>query len=396
MNFGIMALGTQKSKTIKKMSQKIYDRFQKLQIVNKLRSATLFATVIVLLGAGAIAVHADQYDDQINQLKQQNANNQNGVAGLQVQADGYQGQINLLQQQVNTLQSQITANQAEQASLASQITANEQAITLKKAQLAADIKAMYISGQLSSIEELASSSNLSHYVDAQEDHAIVQQQLDTKLNDINALQAKLQAQKLQVDQLVRDQTAMQAQLSAQQADQVRLLALTQDQQNTLNQQINSNNSAIAGLRAAQAAANRRKSGGARVVAGDPNHGGYPAYLSNAYQDSQVDPWGMYNRECVSYTAWKVYQTYGHMPYWGGSGNANQWPSNAQADGIATGTTPRKNSVAIWYVGNFGHAMWVEDVYDNGTMLVSQYNYDYTGHYSEMTVSTAGTTFIYFN
>lgn len=383
-----MASGPQKTKTMSKLKS--------ANIINKFRTATLFGTVAVLFAASAIVVHADQYDDQINQLQQQNSSTQGSVANLQIQAQGYQGQINSLQQQAATLQAQITANQAQQASLSAQITANQQDIATKKAQLAADIKAMYITGQLSTIEELASSRDLSQYVDAQENHTIVQNQLDTKLKQINALQATLQTQKLQVDQLVRDQTSMQSQLYAQQAEQAHLLALTQDQQNALNQQINSNNSAISGLRAAQAAANRKRSGGAQISAGDPNHGGYPANLSNASQDSMVDPWGMYNRECVSYTAWKVYQTYGHMPYWGGYGNANQWPSDAQADGIPTGTTARKNSVAIWYIGGYGHAMWVEDVYGNGTMRVSQFNYDYTGHYSEMTISTANTTFIYFN
>ena len=38
-------------------------------------------------------------------------------------------------------------------------------------------------------------------------------------------------------------------------------------------------------------------------------------------------------QCVSYTAWKVYQKNGYMPYWGGVGNANQWPGNADSAGI---------------------------------------------------------------
>ena len=130
------------------------------------------------------------------------------------------------------------------------------------------------------------------------------------------------------------------------------------------------------------------------VAGDPGHGGYPAVWNNSAQDSLIDNWGMYNRECVSYTAWKVYQTFGYMPYWGGSGNANQWPGDARAAGIATGSTPRVHSVAIWNVGAFGHAMWVEGVSGN-TIYVSQYNYDYQGHYSEMSINASGLTYIYF-
>ena len=176
--------------------------------------------------------------------------------------------------------------------------------------------------------------------------------------------------------------------------------MNESQQAEYNAQIAANNSKVAELKAAQAAANRKLSGGTAsgVIAGDPSHGGYPAYLDNAAQDSLVDPWGMYNRECVSYTAWKVEQTYGHMPYWGGVGNANQWPGNAARAGIPTGSTPKVGSVAVWNVGYYGHVMWVEAVNGDGSIWISQYNYDFNGRYSEMRVSAgmaANLTYIYF-
>jgi surface antigen len=186
---------------------------------------------------------------------------------------------------------------------------------------------------------------------------------------------------------------MQSQVVAQQNQQQQILSLNQQQQSTLDSQIKSNNQKVGELRAQQAAANRKLGGSA--VAGDPGHGGYPSNLDGAPQDSLVDPWGMYNRECVSYTAWKVYQTYGHMPYWGGRGNANQWPADAQADGITVSSTPRAHSVAISMNGYYGHAMWVEGVSGN-TIYVSQYNYDLAGHYSEMSINSSGLLYLYFN
>ncbi|PID31093.1 hypothetical protein CSA80_03090 [Candidatus Saccharibacteria bacterium] len=149
---------------------------------------------------------------------------------------------------------------------------------------------------------------------------------------------------------------------------------------------------IARFLAEQAEANRALQG--TIVAGSTNRGGYPAAWNNARQDSLVDSWGMYNRECVSYAAWKVHQTYGNMPYWGGVGNANQWPRNARRAGIPTGRTPAVHSVAISLNGYYGHAMWVEKV--KGDMIyVSQYNWDLRGHYSEMWVNSRNLIFIYF-
>jgi surface antigen len=107
---------------------------------------------------------------------------------------------------------------------------------------------------------------------------------------------------------------------------------------------------------------------------------------------------MYNRECVSYTAWMVYKTYGYMPYWGGNGDANMWPGDARAAGISTGSTPKVNSVAIYMGGAsdpWGHAMWVRSVNGDGTITVDQYNLYYDGNFYETTVSAAGLVYIYF-
>lgn len=147
------------------------------------------------------------------------------------------------------------------------------------------------------------------------------------------------------------------------------------------------------LQASQLTANRGLGGS--MVAGDPHHGGYPSsWDAPTPQDSRLDSWGMYTRECVSYVAWKVYQSYGNMPYWGGVGNANQWVHDAKAVGIPTGSTPQVHSVAISIHGYYGHAMWVEAV--SGNMIyVSQYNYDLHGHYSEMWVNSSSFTYIYF-
>jgi surface antigen len=186
--------------------------------------------------------------------------------------------------------------------------------------------------------------------------------------------------------------------------------LNQDQQAAYTKQIQSNNSQISSLRAQQLAANQRLVGSGKVtiISGGSCGGGYPGSAAGPWGnwgcnyglDASVDNWGMYNRECVSYTAWKVYQAYGYMPNWGGVGNANQWPGDADRYNIPRGSTPKVGSVAIgtnsYYFGSVGHAMWVEAVYGDGTILVSQYNFAGPGQYSTMRISASlMSTFIYF-
>lgn len=341
-----------------------------------------------------VIVSADSFQDQIDQLSDQNAQTQGSLNSLITQAQSYQDAINTLQQQIDAVQAAIAANQAKQADLQNQITAAQTKLDQQKAALGQDLKAMYVSGTMTTVEMLATSKSLSDYIDAQTYSTAVQNKIQATLAEITELQNQLKQQKATVEQLLAEQQQQQSQLDSAQAQQQNLLAMNQDQQNTFNQQIQDNNSKIASLRAQQLAANRALGG--QVVAGDPGHGGYPArWDSPTPQDSLIDSWGMFNRECVSYTAWKVYQTYGYMPYWGGSGNANQWPGDARAAGIPTGSTPRVGSVAISTSGSFGHAMWVEAV--SGSMIyVSQYNYDLAGHYSEMWVNGSSFTYLYFH
>lgn len=363
----------------------------------QIRQSLLTILAVATLGVSLIApplVQADQFDEQIKQIQADSNIKQESVNQLQAQADSYQGEIDRLQVQISAIRQQIAENEAKRDSIENEITIAQAELDKQKRLLGINIKTMYVEGEISTLEMLASSKDLSEYLDKQQYRDSVQEKIKTTLEKISALKAQLKEQKTQVENLLKDQQAMNGQLSATHARQSELLGFTEYQKNQFTAQIRSNSAAIADLRAQQAAANRRLGGSAE--AGDPNHGGYPAYLDNAPQDSLIDPWGMYNRECVSYTAWKVYQAYGHMPYWGGHGNANQWPASAEADGIPIGSEPRVGSVAVSMSGYYGHVMWVEAVYSNGYIRVSQYNYDLAGHYSEMTISGNGLTYIYFN
>jgi peptidoglycan hydrolase CwlO-like protein/surface antigen len=369
----------------------------------KMKKPSKFAQARTLIGVVAIcvllilatvinSVRADQFDEQIRALQSQNDSNQAASSQLAAQASSYQDAINKLQAQISALQAAIVANQQKSEELKNQIIQAQADLDQQKKVLGENIKAMYLEGKTSTLEMLASSKNLSDFVDREQSRNAVQSKVKDTMAKITALQQQLKNQQEQLQQLIKDQQSQNAQLGSAEAQQQQMLAYTEGQKSAFDQQTRSNNSQISSLRAQQAAANARLGG--RAIAGDPGHGGYPSNLDNAAQDSIIDPWGMYNRECVSYTAWKAYQTFGHMPYWGGVGNANQWPADARNYGIPTGTVPRVHSVAISMGGAYGHAMWVEAVSGN-TIYVSQYNYDLAGHYSEMSINGSGLTYIYF-
>jgi surface antigen len=124
------------------------------------------------------------------------------------------------------------------------------------------------------------------------------------------------------------------------------------------------------------------------------NGGYPQYWADGPLDALVDSWGFYNRESVSYAAWKVYVFHGRSL--AGWGNANQWPAAARAAGLLVDNKPRAGDVAIREVGYYGHVMYVESVNNDGTINVSQYNADWNGTFSYANnISTGGLTFVHF-
>jgi surface antigen len=364
------------------------------------RRVVILAIIAVVAG-GSLAipyVRADSFDDQINELRNQNASAQSSLNALLSEASSFQDDIDKLQVQINAVQAAIAANEAQQADLQAQITKQQEEIDKQKLMLASTLKTMYVGGQLSSVEMLATSNDLSDYIDKQEAYSVVQDNIQKTMKQIQALQRSLQAKKAEIDTLLESQRSQNEQLSAAQTKQNEMLAYNEGQQNAFNSQIANNSSRIAQLRREQAILNSKYNIG--NFKGDPGNGGYPSVWANAPQDSMIDSWGMYNRECVSYTAFMVHQDFlaglnsRDMPWWGGIGNANQWDDNAIAAGIPVDSNPTPHSIAVSNSGFYGHVMYVEAV--NGNQIyIRQYNANLNGQYSEGWRYATGLVFIHF-
>ncbi len=376
------------------------------------RVATAVAlSVVVLAGSYTHVVRADQFDEQIRALQNENAGHQENVNSLAAQAASYQDAIDKLQAQINAMQAQIVANQEEQARLQAEIAAKQAELERQRKLLGEGVKAMYVDGQISTIEMLATSKNLSDFIDKEEYRNAVQQNIQESLARIAALQNQLKMKKAQVDQILDAIKAQQAQVAADQAQQAQMLAYTQAQKDQFNSQISANRGRIGELRRQQAIANARYNIG-RAGEGVNCGGGYPgstrgpwgAWGCNYELDNTIDNWGMYNRQCVSYTAFKVHQDFLNgrnsrdMPYWGGVGNANQWDDNARRAGIPVDSNPTPGAIAVSNTGFYGHVMYVEEVgVVNGqqAIYVSDYNAGWDGRYREYWRLPTGLVFIHF-
>lgn len=338
-------------------------------------------------------VGADRFDEQIDQLQDQNSSYQSRVDQLTAEAESYQDVINKLEAQINSLQQAIVANQQASIKLEKEIKAKEAEIEHQRNVLGQSIKAMYLEGQISTVEILAASRDLSDFVNKQVARNAVQNKIKTLVDEIQQLKIQLEQKQRELQARIRDQRNQQADLNAAQAEQARLLNYTEDQKSAYNNKISSNQSRISELRRQQTIENAALFGYGYIKTERCNI--YPTRWCNAPMDSIVDSWGMYNRECVSWTAYRVALSGRYMPYWGGRGNANEWDDNARAAGIPVDGNPQPGDVAISNRGFYGHSAYVEAVYDDGTILVSQFNANWQGTYSLARVSTGNFVYIHF-
>ncbi len=120
----------------------------------------------------------------------------------------------------------------------------------------------------------------------------------------------------------------------------------------------------------------------------------PSYpYANQRDVNAVDPWGMTERQCTSYVAWRSHidghdipgQTLGY-----GGWRAERWDDNATAVGKRVGHTPHVGDFAQWnahertdyryqggnwwwQAGDQGHIAYVTAVNRDGTVTLADYN-----------------------
>lgn len=365
------------------------------------RSAVPIAALVLLIGGAAIiysnVAKANSYDEQINALRNQNKQYEARAAELRVYAGSLAEEIARLDAEKRVILEQIAETNKRLAQLAADITQAEKDIESNQEALGLVIKDMYMASQITSLERLASSKTISDYIDEETQRNNMQRALVKKVDEIDARKKELEEKKKESEQVLLSQQSQRDDLASKEAEKNRIFAETKGQEASYKALADKNNNRISQLRAAQEEEMRRaaQSGGFNVPTGIIGGGGYPGVWAYAPIDSMIDAWGLYNRECVSYAAWKVWSTGRFVPHFRGMGHAYQWVSTTSRHGIPNGSTPREGSVAYWAIGTYGHVMYVEKLNGDGTMWVSDYNWNRDGAYHYYKRSTAGLTYIYF-
>lgn len=110
---------------------------------------------------------------------------------------------------------------------------------------------------------------------------------------------------------------------------------------------------------------------------------YPNPYRDAPQDTLVDPSTCYNRECVSYCAWKINEVTGSWPRRTGGMNAKDWVARLTENGYKEVSAPQNGGkyVGVSTAGTYGHVVWFEE-----GSTISEYNYSVRGGFSVRTIN----------
>jgi len=350
-------------------------------------------------------VAADQYDDKIVTLQKDIAQYEAEGTRLNAEAATLQSALAQISNQKAAIQAQVDISQTKYDQLIVEIADTEKKIKDNQDALGVTIANLYVDDNITPVEILFGSKNISDYMDKQEYRNSIRDELTAKISEIKVLKVSLDAQKVEVEKVLAQQKSQRDELTAKENEQQNILNKTKGDEAVYQQLINNSRDLIAEAKAVQAAINAsiNNTGGGYIIDGGLL-GDYPwnynncpmwGYLSTGGADGNGGDGNGYGcRQCASYVAWKIAKETNFYPKWG---NAVDFTANAQARFGAGDGQPHAGSIAVMDAGKagqgYGHVAWVETepYVNNGRTVIqiSQYNYDYGqgyGMYSRMELS----------
>ncbi len=350
---------------------------KKISFISLTPLLTGAVVVISSITAPMVGVQAVSIDDQIRQKQQEQAAAQAEANKLSEKADTVEEQIDKLQTEIAGIQAKIDANVARQNELSKKIEEAQKRLEQQKELLSANIRSMYIEGDISPLEMIASSKNISDFVDKQEYRDRIKESITNTLDEIEKLKKQLDAQKAEVTKIIEEQKTLKGERVAKNKEADRKLGSINLSKAGFDKIVKNRQAEISTLLAQQAAiaqARNQWSGGYVSTGGS---GGYPwagAPINGYGYSSVVDSWGLYARQCTSYVAWKLSSQGKGVRHFNGAGNANEWPSTTAGYTSQRTGVPRAGDAAIQYIGSYGHVMYVESVNGDDSITISEYNW----------------------
>lgn len=208
----------------------------KKRLLFALQSVVVVAIAGVLLFASATgptevkAATINELQQKSAELRAQIAENQRIAAEHHDRAKTLQSKINELNAEIAVVNQQIELLSLQIRELELKIEETNRELARQRNVLGENIRAMYFEGDISTIEILATSKDLSEFVDKEQYRTAVQAKIKATVDTINILKAELNAKQEEIKQLLAQQQAQRQQLADKRAEQQRLLEATRGEE----------------------------------------------------------------------------------------------------------------------------------------------------------------------
>lgn len=305
--------------------------------------------------ANALQAQIDANNAEAKRLAGEADTLKNKIAEFDIQIASIETQINLITNKLQQLDIDLANAQKE--------------LDRQKELLKASITALYKKGGASTVELLVGSDSFSQFVNSQTYLERLKSGIQESTEKVIELKQKIQAQQAEQKDLLEQQQDAKATAANARAERQTLLERTQGEEARYK-------AVAADIQKQQSALLAEIVARSRVIT-NVGTGSYPwagyregnwTHAGSCNYADDGDPWGYCYRQCVSYVAWKLYATGREAPV--GYGNAADWMWRTPLS--KRGYTPRVGAVAVWG-GWEGHVAYVEEVYSNGQIRISEYN-----------------------
>lgn len=360
----------------------------------KILAALGIVAVLLSVCLGANQAQAVDYDTQINTLKAQINQNQAAANQKRNEADTLQNKLDTINAQINAAQATLNLTKAQITKTNQDIEDQNRELNRQRDILKENLRIVYKQGEVTPLEIIASSKNLSDFIAQQEYFSAIKNRIEENLEKIDKIKKELDNKKAELTSLSAQQQGQVDSIATQQSEQASILAQTKGDEARYQQIVSDTKKQLTAAQAAQAAS---------IAAASSNNsyggtGGYP-WANAPWPNLMADYWNFYQRQCTSYAVWRFSAIHpGHaIPTWWGTivpTNAKHFPARASVTpGFSVSSTPRVGDIAIYSAGEYGHAMIVESI-SGSSVRVSQYNAGWDGRYSESTWPITSLTFIH--
>lgn len=322
-------------------------------------------------------------------------------------ANFYQAKVADLNIDIAAMKREIADTEAQVEDLRQQIYETKQKLDSEQEALAELLINMHFESDVEPIEILAGSRSISDLAEKATRGEVAKQQISAVAINIREAKQKLEEDKAKVEELLAEQQQAKKDLESKRAEQQALVEKYENDAKAYE-------ALVLAAREAQRVAEKAYRDAHPELNGIAYDGidTYSSYIHDLGLEKTGGnfgyacprDWDRYTTEvngikiggliceCVSYVGWKAYERFGiYLAY----GNAYDWKWKAEKAGYLADKNPTVDSFGWTSYGEYGHVFWVENVNADGSIDVTDYNWNVDGRFTARTIPASSVGLFYY-